>query len=237
MTAIKTDHSLNSPSAFVDKDKQAKSQGYCSILKKTFSITKKAVGTAAADFFSMIPVAVVCGKTGNLLNAFGFINKNTAKLLDGTGFNLSVKNPLIRSAAKIFETYLEEPVVNLRDFLFEYTPNLKLGGHNLSRLFVATTLEELACRGLIQRFTLPLLSKALPKRLGDILNHQVTRVALTSLMFALAHTQALDSPAGIAPQFMGGVVLGAAAELNNGLAVPILAHFINDFFLGTGKRL
>jgi membrane protease YdiL (CAAX protease family) len=81
-----------------------------------------------------------------------------------------------------------------------------------------------------------LFAKLLPKRCGYILNHQVTRVVLSSAIFALSHDEiAKTSPLGVMPQFIGGLISGTVAELDDSLFIPIISHFAYDLILGAGS--
>lgn len=80
--------------------------------------------------------------------------------------------------------------------------------------------EEIVHRGLWQRVILPRLTRLVPSPLRQILNHKVTRIALTSVMFASLHGY---------PQtyhFVAGVIWGAIAEKS--LTMSILSHMMHN---------
>lgn len=213
--------------------------GSCrSFISGIVSKTIKIAATVVADLAIVVPLVIAVGKSGTALEDLGFIDATTAKSLDGKGYDFSVTNPLVLSFAEICKQYIAFPIKTVGNQLFQYDPKIRIDGHNVSGVLIAGALEEIVYRGLIQRVALPLISKGLPKRCGDVLNHQVTRIALTSLIFALSHTYYLsDPPLGVTPQFLGGVLWGIAAELDNGLFVPIMAHGLSNLVLGMGKAL
>ncbi len=93
-------------------------------------------------------------------------------------------------------------------------------------LFLAGIPEELLTRGLLQRKILPWVAHQLPGTLANVLNHRITRIALTSLIFAAGH--GYDDVSSL---FVAGVVYGTVAEVSQSLKIPILAHTMNNAFV------
>lgn len=150
--------------------------------------------------------------------------------------NFSCRNPMILSASNFCYQYIAEPTMATKKILFQNTPDIVVKGQHVSQLFISSVLEECYCRGLIQRKILPTISKILPKMCGKIVNHQISRVALSSILFGLAHQSMLYTPIGILPQLIGGILYGAAAESENSLFVPIMTHFFSNILFGAGEN-
>lgn len=208
---------------------------------KTWSInllshTAKVCGHLFADFISLFPLAVACGATGSFLSQLGIIDSDSARSWDTDGLDLRVTNSWILGASHLCYNFVSRPTEYLRNFLWSYTPSIEYDDIKISKLFIATSLEDIVCIGFIQRTALPLLAKVLPERCGYILNHKVTRVVISSAIFALSHEEiAKISALGVMPQFIGGLVAGTVAELDDSLLVPILSHFAFDLMLGVGR--
>lgn len=201
-----------------------------------FSNTVKVCGNLFANFVSLIPIAAVSGCAGSLLYQLGVMSSSSAKKWDSDGLDLRATSSWILGASQLCYTSVSLPIEYLRKLLWVYTPSIEYDDIKLSKLFIATALEDIVCIGLIQRTALPLLANQLPECCGRILNHKVTRVVIASAIFALAHKEMVEtSPLGGMPQFMGGLISGAVAELDNSLVVPIISHFAYDLILGAGR--
>lgn len=93
-----------------------------------------------------------------------------------------------------------------------------------SKPLLAGIPEEILYRGLMQQTILPWVASKLPSPVGGMLNAKITRIFLTSLLFAAAHLE--DHTL----QFGTGFIFGIAAEASQSLKVPILSHIIHSAF-------
>lgn len=87
----------------------------------------------------------------------------------------------------------------------------------------AAIREELIFRGLLQRTVLPSIASKMPSSIKSILNHKLTRIFLTSVIFASAHDKE-----NILPQFLGGITYGLVAETTESLKIPMILHALNN---------
>ena len=152
------------------------------------------------------------------------------KIIGLFGLDLRVENPLLRMVGLTMHTKYVKIWNVVDDYLY---PRL-FGQHYyqmppIFQLYSNAFLEEVFDRGLIQKIVLPLLSKPFPSRIRNILNHKVTRIILSSILFSIGHTGCWNQKNGVSVQFMGGLVYGTAAEFDSSLLVPITAHFLFNF--------
>ncbi len=95
----------------------------------------------------------------------------------------------------------------------------------LGPILLAGISEEILTRGILQRKVLPWIADKLPSSLGNILKNKITRVLLSSLIFAGGH--GYDD---LSNQFSAGIVWGTIAEVSQSLKVPILSHIMSNGF-------
>lgn len=144
-----------------------------------------------------------------------------------TNLSFAIDHLMPNGSKEIVYQLLASPIVRTRE-IFENTLSFEFCQVPVSFCFYTGLLEEAYYRGLIQRIVLPKIANSLPPQIAEVLNHSVTRVAITSLLFGLAHIQHWESSNGFAPQFIGGCLNGAVAEITNSLAIPIISHTLSD---------
>lgn len=86
--------------------------------------------------------------------------------------------------------------------------------------------EEGMFRGVLQQKVLPRIANLFPSSIGNVLKNKITRILLSSLIFAAAHPS--DNFSG---PFSLGIVNGLIAESNQSLKLPILTHLLNNSFI------
>jgi len=145
-------------------------------------------------------------------------------------FGRKISDLFSRNCANFFR-FFALPPIRSREFFISITPRISVA----EKFFVAVT-EELYFRGLIQQVALPKLSNLLPSPFKNIFNHKITRIFLTSTLFALSHTNHWDTDLCLLPQFFGGVSYGILAE-SDGLGSSIAAHFIYNAYLNFLENL
>lgn len=197
----------------------------------------KVCGQLFINMFSAIGVVVASGNTGSLLAECGIIEWNSQDIWNTYGWDMSfAHNGWVHHGSQVCDTHITQPIINLRKFLWNSTPSIEYNGLKHSKAFILTALEDVVFIGLIQRTALPIVAKLLPKQCGDILNHKVTRVVISSVIFALAHSDNAEySPLGIMPQFTFGLISVTVAELDDSLLIPIISHFGYDLILRLGR--
>jgi hypothetical protein len=106
----------------------------------------KVCGQLFANFISLLPLAVAGGKAGVLFAGLGIINSNSADSWNTDGLDFRITNSWILSGSQICSTCIFSPVDDLRKFLRDYLPSIEYNGIKISRLFIATALEDIVCR-------------------------------------------------------------------------------------------
>jgi hypothetical protein len=110
---------------------------------------------------------------------------------------------------------------------------------NLSFVLCGSTIEEILFRGIIQTALLTEAPKAILRKIApqyewtvDHTAAKVVRVAVTSLLFALAHIVRLGNyPGMLATQFVAGIVFAVLREKQHSLTNLSAIHFITNMII------
>ncbi len=118
---------------------------------------------------------------------------------------------------KIF-CILTHVIVKQRIWLDSYFPkdciwNLKVVDNmNISTRIIGVALEELVCRVFIQNILMNGIARMAPEKIQPLIAHKVTRIFISSTLFALLHVHVWDTKLGPFPQFYGGLFFGHVYE-------------------------
>jgi membrane protease YdiL (CAAX protease family) len=139
---------------------------------------------------------------------------------------------------KITEQYTDS-----RCLAFVYNSRMwSIGGHStywLTKIPIDALLEEVYLRGVIQKLVLPLIGTYGPESTKKILQHPVTRVVITAILFSAMHNNAWTSTTHTISHFVNGLVWGTIAEQSSIFPAAITHTFYNLFidFHQKGGRL
>lgn len=179
-------------------------------------------------------LAIMCieGHAGAVLYNKGIVKDiHTAEWLNDLdcGYNLTLQSPTLRTIGNmskaLYVNFLFRPT---NEFIDDFA-NKDTFDVNTLKLISHIALEEFAFRGLLQQGILPEIAKRLPKQIGEILNHRVARIAISTLLFALAHVDKHDHPLGIWNDLTSGFLLGYLAEMKHGCIITFLTHGLNNY--------
>lgn len=201
------------------------------VSSKTFQIS----GLASLSIATNLGLLLAQGDNiGLRMFLHGHVNVDTSLWIDSLkcDFKFSVNNPALRTLGYLSYAVFGIPVVTTREGLNSIAPEFRILGSNFTKKFINGSLEEIMYRGLLQNILIPQLSKLLPENYRHLLDNKVSRVALSSLFFALGHVGNLDNQLGVVPQLLSGIILGTAAEMDPTLMVPCFVHAISNFALG-----
>jgi len=154
---------------------------------------------------------------------------------NGNALDWSIGSYMPNWVAPVYQTLLlgsANKITNVCETIFSRT----VGDNNeimVTKLLYHAAAEEIICREIIQNQILPRVAKVLPEKVGNILAHPVTRVALSSIIFATAHISNWNKKSGVMPQLMAGLIYGAAREISGGLTLPIYVHAIENLIIPT----
>ena len=99
---------------------------------------------------------------------------------------------------------------------------------SISSIASAIVMEEIATRGLFQKFLLPSIANRLPEKIKPLVDYKWTRIFVSSSIFALMHWHHWRTFfLGPIPQFLGGFVMGHIAE-EYGLMASSIFHIGYD---------
>lgn len=141
---------------------------------------------------------------------------------------------------EILHGYVNQPVRNLRELSASFFPtNLFVDDFSpkpidVTEAIVGVSLEELISRELIQNQLLKNIPKKILARWSPdhqhLIDHKIamiSRVVLSSTIFALIHTGSWDcSPGGgLSYPFLGGILLGSLKEITGSTILTTAVHF------------
>jgi len=206
--------------------RQQISRPFSNILSTTFKVA------SAFAVHASIDLAFICtsGRAidlyiAKIINFKSLLWLNNFKL----NYDLSITNQLMRSIGVLSMKLSVVPIEIIDEALKCIIPKISIFEKKFTHDLTHAFAEELVFRYLLQRTILPAISKRLPERCGKILNHKITRVAITSILFALAHTSVFDQKVGVMPHFIGGLIYGALAEMDQNILASGLTHSFSNF--------
>lgn len=94
----------------------------------------------------------------------------------------------------------------------------------------AAIREEIIFRAFLQKTIIPYMANKMPASIGSILNHKITRILLSSMIFASAHDH--DDLSSV---FIGGILYGSIAEATGSIQIPMIAHILNNSLADIAK--
>ena len=202
---LNTDLSLESP--YYDDFSRTSEKAPASIIDNCVSNVAKAtglaLGTLAGNFLVLVEVA-----------------KNNRD------YAISSYMP---EWSKVPFKYLIIPVekaTNLGQSYFDF--RVGASGYSPMRTFYNAAAEEILFREIIQNQFLPAVASLLPKKIGKVFNHPISRVGISSGIFATAHLSSWNRRAGVMPQLVTGIVLGTVREATGSNVLPILQHTLQN---------
>jgi hypothetical protein len=204
-----------------------------SIIHSSLNVFKHGVIGAVASYISYSSTGIVnpiCAISTSQLSDYICLRATAFFELDNL---ILLFNPIISTrslikdaveplipAFSIFETkncailsHLIKTSTNLDKILNAYLPMSKIcctssSYHTGPEIIAGAFAEELVIRVGIQKIALLSLAKLFPDRIGKLLSHQISRIMISSFIFAMVHVRS----SGTLPQFLSGIVYGYIFE-------------------------